>query len=138
MHGHALRVHVGEALLEVDEFRRERAVRFYGRLEEEALLGHAKFGVELLAIRIEQIEVGLREIVRVNVDGARSGLFLRGRLGRRGEQGIAHAAHRGYGSRREPSLKHFSAGDRVMATAHVFFFLHGTVLWGRNFPSGCV
>ena len=50
---HALRVHVGEALLQIDEFCRQRAVRFGGSLEEEALLGHAEFRVVALALGIE-------------------------------------------------------------------------------------
>ncbi len=51
--GHALCVHVREALLQVDEFGGQRAARFRGGLKEKTLLGHAEFGVVALPLRIE-------------------------------------------------------------------------------------
>src|SRR6266478_7956402 len=83
----ALRVHVGQALLEIDEFGGQWSACLAGSLEEKALFGHAELGIETAVLRVEEIKVGLREIVGVDVDRAYT------RLRRRSSERIAHSAH---------------------------------------------
>src|SRR5467141_3197799 len=78
MDGYALCVHIGKALLQVDEFGWQWPVRFRGSPKEEAWLGHAELGVEALTLRNEQIEVGLWVVTGVDVDRAYAAPLQRG------------------------------------------------------------
>ncbi len=104
---HALLVHVGDALFQVNEFGRDRS---YGigrerRLVEETLARHAVFRVEALAIFVEEIQVRFWIIVAMDVYAAHARraqplAFRALRLALRDR--VAHAtsaqrAHRGSG-----------------------------------------
>src|ERR1700676_5289489 len=73
---HALLVHVGDSLFQVDELGRQQrggAPRTSHtcpcrHTAVETLGGYAGFGVEGLAVFIEEVEIGLWEVMRVNVD----------------------------------------------------------------------
>ena len=69
VHGHALGVHLGQPLLGVDELHRQPAVRSGRRLEGERLPVRLELGVEAAAFGIHDVEVALRVIVGVDVDG---------------------------------------------------------------------
>ena len=67
---HSLLVHVGDARLQVNKFRGQRAVASSRGLDEPAFVGGVIRSVEALAVRGHKIKIGLGKIVGVNVNHA--------------------------------------------------------------------
>src|SRR6266853_3133868 len=123
MDRYALRVHVGQPLLEIDEFCRQWPARLAGCFEEKALFGHVELGIKTPVLRVEEIEVGLREIVGMDVDRAYAS--LRRRLSER----IAYSTHCSDRSCQAP-LQDFPPRHSLM-TAASSFQLHGVASSNR-------
>ena len=104
VHAHALGIHVGEALLDIDEFLGQWPGREHRALDHEGVVGGHHLIFEARTLAGDKIEIGLREIVRVRVDGADPGRRARTGALRHGAVGTGRKHGRG-----EPSLQNASA-----------------------------
>jgi hypothetical protein len=117
VHADALAIHVGEALLDVGEFFGQRPGRARRRLDHEGVVGRHDLEFEARSLAGDEIEIGLREIMRVCVDGADPGCGG-------GTGALCHCAVRAGGKDGggEPSLQDAPARRRSRAAT---FSVHG-------------
>ena len=101
---HAARIHVGKAQRQIVEFR-----LVVLRADEEAVGRFAIVEIVFLAVLAEDVEIGLRKIMRVDVDGAGGAggrRFSGARCDRRRGAGCCHGAD---GRSGQPALQHLTA-----------------------------
>src|SRR5579862_612533 len=70
-------IHLGKALGKIDELRRHPRARATGRVKEEATLRHAIGRVKARSLGGNELEIGARIVMGVNVDGAGAGFAAR-------------------------------------------------------------
>src|ERR1035438_1801119 len=68
MHRHALLIHISNTRLDVDEFCGQRPIVSSRSLNEPSLVRHVICRVESFSFSRDQVQIGFREVVRVNIN----------------------------------------------------------------------